>query len=42
MEDKLVYVGWYDHDCEWLTKYCDEHHRVGAMVPMSVLSQYKR
>lgn len=19
-------VQWYDHDCDWISKYCDEHH----------------
>lgn len=26
-------VSWYEHDCDWLTKYCDEHHQRSATVP---------
>lgn len=41
MDDEMVYVSWYEHSCDWLTKYCDEYHRVTARVPVSVLNQYK-
>ena len=39
-EDKKVYVSWYDHDCDYISKYCDEYHSVGASVPLSVLRPY--
>ncbi len=29
-KDDIVRVHWYDHDCPWITKYCDEHHTRGA------------
>jgi hypothetical protein len=35
-----VSVTWYEHDCEWITKYCDEHHARTALVPRDVLAQY--
>jgi hypothetical protein len=37
---ETVYVYWYDHDCAWITKYCDEHHRAGANIPLDVLNSY--
>lgn len=43
MTDRLVTVSWYNCDCAetyWITKYCDEHHRVWATVPASVLEEY--
>jgi len=39
-EEKNIYVSWYEHDCDWITKYCDEYHRSSALVPASVLAQY--
>jgi hypothetical protein len=35
--DDLVRVFWYDCDCEWVTKYCEEFHRRSALVPRGVL-----
>lgn len=32
-----VTVFWYDHDCDWITKYCDEHHRRSGTVSRIVL-----
>lgn len=40
MSARTKRVTWYEHDCEWITKYCDENHTVSALVPMSVLRQY--
>lgn len=37
---KGVYVSWTQCDCDHTTDYCDENHRVGARVPLSVLNQY--
>lgn len=37
VSDEAVQVFWYEHDCEWLSKYCDEHHRRSALVPRSAL-----
>lgn len=31
-------VHYYEHDCEWLTKYCDEYHRKTAVVPTTALA----
>lgn len=36
-----VPVSWYDCDCEWLSKYCDDHHRKYAHVPVEVLEKYR-
>lgn len=38
--EEVVSVSWYEHDCDWITKYCDEEHRRSAFVPVSVLDQY--
>lgn len=32
MSDEIR-VWWYDCDCPWQTKYCDEHHSKSALVP---------
>lgn len=37
MSDEMVRVYWYDHACEWVTKYCDEHHRRSALVQKQAL-----
>lgn len=34
------FVSWYEHDCDWITKYCDEHHQRYATIPVDVLEQY--
>ena len=34
---EFVTVYWYDHDCEWISKYCDEHHRRSGQVSRIVL-----
>ena len=39
-DEETVGVWYYDHECEWLTKYCDEFHRVYVRVPLSVLKEY--
>jgi hypothetical protein len=40
MADDYVTVSWFEHDCEWVSKYCYEHHEVHARVPVDVLTQY--
>lgn len=37
---KPVTVHWYDHDCEWVTKYCEEHHVRTARIPADVLGRF--
>lgn len=37
MSDEMVRVYWYDHACEWVTKYCDEHHRRSALIQKQAL-----
>jgi hypothetical protein len=32
-----ITIYWYEHDCEWVTKFCDEHHRHHAQVVRVVL-----
>jgi hypothetical protein len=32
-----VWVSWYDHDCDWITKHCDEYHQKSARVPLALL-----
>ena len=32
-----VQVFWYEHDCEWVSKYCDEHHQRSAWVSRAAL-----
>lgn len=34
-------VNWYTCTCDWWTKFCDEHHRAFARVPVEVLEQYR-
>ena len=34
---ETVLVSWYEHDCDWITKYCDENHRKYAVVPRAIL-----
>lgn len=36
---RVVY--WYNCDCDWLSKYCDEHHRATARIPLAVLRSYE-
>lgn len=42
MSTDYVNVSWYTCDCDWWTKYCDEHHRASARVPIDVLEEYKQ
>lgn len=35
--EEVVQVFWYEHDCEWLSKYCDEHHRRSSRVSRAAL-----
>lgn len=30
-----ITVYWYDCDCAWITKYCDENHRKSADVSVA-------
>ncbi len=32
-----VTVFYYEHDCDWISKYCEEHHRRYAVIPRSSL-----
>lgn len=41
MNEETRYVSWYICNCEWSSKYCDENHRAGANVPISVLESYE-
>lgn len=41
MTEETRYVSWYICNCEWTSKYCDENHRAGANVPLSVLESYE-
>lgn len=36
-----VAVYWYDCECVYLTKFCDENHSRSALVPRSVLRAMK-
>lgn len=40
--DSRVTVYYYDHNCNWITKYCEEYHTRSAYVPISVLNQYTK
>lgn len=42
MSEELVSVSWYEHDCDWISKYCDDYHRVFSAVPVSILAHYKK
>lgn len=33
-------IHWYEHDCEWISKYCDEHHLRSATVSRTVLETF--
>lgn len=41
MADNLVLVSWYEHECDWISKYCDETHKVYAVVPEKLLRKYR-
>ena len=38
VEGEMVPVFYYEHDCDWVSKYCDENHRRSAMVPVASLA----
>jgi hypothetical protein len=38
--DDPVSVYWYDHDCEWISKYCETEHTRSSLIPLSVLKKY--
>lgn len=40
MTEQTILVTWYDHNCDWITKHCDEYHTRSALVPVEVLAQY--
>lgn len=43
VSEKMQVVSYYACNCAdsyWNTKYCDEHHRAYARIPVSVLEQY--
>lgn len=35
-----VIIHWYDHDCPWITKDCDENHRKFASVQKDKLDEF--
>lgn len=35
------YVTYHTCTCDYISKYCDEYHIAGALVPVSVLDQYR-
>lgn len=37
MTDEKRIVYWYDCDCDWISKYCDENHRRSALVELDYL-----
>lgn len=40
MTEKVL-VKWYECDCQWLTKYCDEEHVRTAWVPLDVVKRHE-
>lgn len=38
---EFVWVTWYEHDCDWISKYCDEFHAVRAKVPIAELEKWR-
>ena len=40
-EEKIV-VRYYDCQCEWRNKYCDEFHPRLVRVPLSVIREYEK
>jgi hypothetical protein len=32
-----VRVEWFEHDCEYISKYCHEHHTRSAALPLELL-----
>ena len=40
-EEKSVVVRYYDCECEWRTKYCDEYHVRVVRIPLSVVREYE-
>lgn len=38
---EFVWVTWYEHDCDWVTKYCDDMHTVRAKVPVEELEKWR-
>jgi len=38
---KFIWVTWYEHDCEWITNFCDEMHTVRAKVPVEELERWR-
>ena len=37
MSDATRVVYFYDCNCDWISKYCDDHHQVSVRVPISYL-----
>lgn len=33
-------VHWYDHECDWITDHCDEHHYRTTTIPTSALENF--
>lgn len=40
MRTEPILVHWYDCNCEWITKYCDEYHQKSAYIPADVVREY--
>jgi hypothetical protein len=41
-EAEEVWVTWYDCDCAFISKYCDENHVSRALVPVAVLNKFTK
>lgn len=41
MSAETVAVSWYNCDCDYTSKYCDEYHKSYARIPKFVLEQYE-
>jgi hypothetical protein len=39
--ERTVVATWYDCDCEWTTKFCEEDHQHSAQIPVDVLEEYE-
>lgn len=39
-DERRIAVYYYEHSCEWVSKFCDEHHQRSALVPVSVLAAF--
>ena len=37
---EMIRVYWYDHDCEWISKYCETEHSRSSLLPLEMLQRY--